>query len=189
MTSIKVNIPENKIGNWSIKKYEAKIKDIYSLFCSDRQMKKIPDEPFGFYTALIHDTYKLSMIDSEFFYNQHIKLKENAKGNILIGGLGIGFDNEIIMTMNNVQSVTIIENSQEIIDLVWPYCKKDDRFTLIYDDIFTWNIPENSHWDYMWSDVYIPLMYPDFKEHARNIVTKYSPYCDQIDFWPGIKGK
>ena len=48
--------------------------------------------------------------------------------------------------------MTIIENSQDVIDLVWPHCTKDNRFTLIKADIETWTPPANSYWDVIWFD-------------------------------------
>ena len=57
------------------------------------------------------------------------------------------FSNKELIDNHTFNSVTIIENSQEVIDMVWPYCAKDSRFTLIKEDIETWNIPAGSHWD------------------------------------------
>ena len=60
----------------------------------------------------------------------------------IVAGLGIGFLNKELIDNHTFNSVTIIENSQDVIDLVWPYCARDSRFTLIKEDIETWNIPQ-----------------------------------------------
>ena len=75
------------------------------------------------------------MQDSEAEYNAHQWLWDNATGDVLIGGLGIGLVNEVLIDNDDITSVTIVENSQDVIDLVWEHCAKDDRFTLIQEDL------------------------------------------------------
>ena len=56
------------------------------------------------------------------FFNQPLK------GNVLVTGLGIGFVNEYLIKVPEIEKVVIVEKYQEVIDMVWPYCKRDDRF-------------------------------------------------------------
>jgi hypothetical protein len=52
-----------------------------------------------------------------------------------------------------VTSVTIVESEQDVIDLVWDNCAKDDRFTIIHADIHTWT-PDRT-WDVGWFDTWL----------------------------------
>lgn len=189
MNIIKTNIPEKENGKWSIRKYTSALHEIYKIYQPDINFNFIENEPEQEYTTLIHSEYGVIMIDSAKEYKEHNLLWEKANGNILIGGLGIGMVNEKLITMQNIETITIIEKNIEVIDMVWPFCKKDDRFILIHDDIDTWNIPENKHWNYAWFDTYISNVNVDYCAYNNTLLTKYSSYCDKIDFWPGIVGK
>ncbi len=126
------------------------------------------------------------MQDSLAEYNEHQWLWDNATGDVLIGGLGIGLVHQKLMDNPAVTSVTIIENSQDVIDLVWEHCPKDDTFTLITADIETWNPPANSSWDIAWFDTWLddnPLKIQEYKELMNN---RYNPFCSKIGFWGSL---
>ena len=154
-----INIPENQIGNWKIEMDNGE--------CS-----------------LIKLNMGISIMkDNLAEYHTHKWLWDNATGDILVAGLGIGFLNKELIDNHNFNSVTIIENSQDVIDLVWPYCSKDSRFTLIKEDIETWNIPIGSQWDIGWFDSWVagnPLSYTGYMSAMKY---KYESYCDKIGFW------
>ena len=154
-----INIPENQIGNWKV--------EIDNGECS-----------------LIKVSMGNSIMkDCQYEYDTHQWLWDNATGNILVAGLGIGFLNKELIDNHNFTSVTIIENSQDVIDLVWPYCAKDSRFTLIKEDIETWNVPAGSHWDIGWFDSWVadnPLSYDAYVSAMKY---KYGQFCDKIGAW------
>ena len=67
--------------------------------------------------------------------------------------------------------------------MVWPYCAKDSRFTLIKEDIETWNVPAGSHWDIGWFDSWVadnPLSYDAYVSAMKY---KYGQFCDKIGAW------
>ena len=88
--------------------------------------------------------------------------------------------NKVLIDYCDFNSVTIIENSQDVIDLVWPYCARDSRFTLIKEDIETWNVPAGSHWDIGWFDVWSGNNPLSFTAHIKAMKIKYEPFCDKI---------
>ena len=154
-----INIPENQIGNWKIEMDNGE--------CS---LVKI-------------SMNKSIMKDCQHEYDTHQWLWDNATGDILVAGLGIGFLNKELIDNHNFTSVTIIENSQDVIDLVWPYCARDSRFTLIEADIETWNPPANSHWDIGWFDSWIGDNILSYTGYLTAMKNKYAPYCDKIGAW------
>ena len=83
-------------------------------------------------------------------------------------------------------SVTIIENSQDVIDLVWEHCAKDDTFTLITADIETWEIPEDSHWDYGWFDTWLVDNPMNMKQYKELMYEKYGDYVTTLGNWESI---
>ena len=122
------------------------------------------------------------MSDDTFEYSEHEKFWEIAKGDVLITGLGIGFSHTNLINNPKITSVTIVEKYQEVIDLTWDDCVKDERFKLIHADADTWEI--EGHWDCIWIDHWVGTMSPYPKEDFVKIMTeKYSPHCDWLGFW------
>ena len=122
------------------------------------------------------------MDNSEREYNEHKAFWKNAKGDVLITGLGIGFSHCNLVNNPNITSVTIIEKYQDVIDLVWDHCSKDDRFNLIHADANTWEI--EGYWDCIWIDHWVLNISEDtIDDFIKSMTTKYSPHCSWLGFW------
>lgn len=180
---IKVNIPNQETENWYIKTVIGDSSTIYSdvigYTCGGKT------EPYDTYTFLCSKQPKnIVMSDSYHEYIEHQHLFDNACGNVLIGGLGLGFVNHYLINKPNITSVTIIEKEQEIIDMVWNFCPKDDRFVLIKDDVETY-IP-TATWDYAWFDTYIEGNQLTESEYQKLIFSTYGSKCKSLNFWSSI---
>jgi len=186
MNRIIVNIPSGTNGLWSIKKATGKWEDIIREIHEKDVETDGRYEPDGTYTFLFHEIFGTIMQDTTHEYLEHQPLWDNASGDILIAGLGIGMVNYKLIENPNVTSVTIVENSQEVIDLVWDHCPKDNRFSLIKENIETWIPSSNFHWNYGWFDSWVtfnPLTQNQYQELMQN---KYGSYCDAIGVWKQI---
>ena len=60
----------------------------------------------------------------------------NAYGDVLIGGLGIGMIILAIQDKSKVKSITVIEKNQEVIDIIAPQLKFNDKVKIICADVF-----------------------------------------------------
>ena len=181
MTRIEVDIPEGTSGDFEIAHYTNETTDNYW-----QEYLALKNESHDSYTVLLKDsvkTYMPIMQDSEAEYNEQQWLWDNATGDVLIAGLGIGFVNEVLIANDNITSVTIVEIEQDVVDLVWEHCAKEDRFTLIIDDIETWDIPSDSSWDIAWFDTWDTNNTLTMKEYNDLMIEKYSSYCDEIGIW------
>ena len=165
---ITVDIPEAVNGNFEIKKVTTDI-------VADRE------EPLDTYTILYKDGIGI-MQDTTHEYDEHQPLWDNASGHVLIGGLGLGFVNQKLMDNPNVTSVTIVEKYQEVIDLTWPHCPKDETFTLIHADFDTWQPTQN--YDCAWFDTW--LSPTNYVEYNTELINKYQPYCNWIGIWESM---
>ena len=169
---ITVNIPEAVNGNFEIKK-----------ILSDAVAGK--EEPLDTYTILYKDGVGI-MQDTTHEYDEHQSLWDNAIGDVLIGGLGIGFVNQKLIDNPNVTSVTTVEKYQEVIDMVWPHCPKNNTVTLIHHDIETWQ--PTQYFDVAWFDTWLhPLDGPGpvpIENYNNILIEKYTSYCGWIGFWP-----
>ena len=181
MTRIEVNIPEGISGDFEIAHYTNETTDNRW-----QEYLALKNESHDSYTVFIKDddlTPMPIMQDSEAEYNAHQWLWDNATGDVLIGGLGIGLVNEVLIDNDDITSITIVENSQDVIDLVWEHCAKDDRFTLIQEDLETWDIPTDSSWNIAWLDTWLTDNSLTMNEYDASMNDKYSPYCEEIKTW------
>ena len=104
----------------------------------------------------------------------------------MIGGLGLGLCHQPLIDNPNVTSVTIIENSQDVIDLVWEHCPKDDRFSLVVADIEEWEPSEGTSWDYAWFDTWLIDNPLDYKQHRAFMEERYGEYVTKIGSWNSL---
>lgn len=192
MKRIKVNIPQGSSGSWHIRTATGDESTIYTDAAGFPVAGRA--EPYGEYTFLFHNNFGLVMQDTFHEYEEHQSLWEAATGDVLIGGLGIGLVNHELIQNPNITSVTIIEKNQEVIDLVWEHCPKDERFSVICADIFSWNPPSGQTWDCGWFDTLSNEFF--IEQEVQNqieedvislydelIREKYQNLCNWIDVW------
>jgi hypothetical protein len=119
-------IPENKQGDWRIKHQTIKGK-----------------------TSTILYRGKTFVMMSPYPADDTVEIARTFHGKVLIGGLGLGYVASILP--DEVTHVDIVENSQDVIDLVWKHLDFDDRYELHHDDIFNW---EPDGYDFVYLDTW-----------------------------------
>jgi hypothetical protein len=176
---IEVDIPEGVSNDFEVAHYTSETTD--NMWQTYLNMK---NETHDSHIVLLKEGCPMPIMqDSEAEYNEHQWLWDNATGDILIGGLGIGLVNEILINNDDITSITIVENSQDVIDLVWEHCAKDDRFTLILEDFETWEIPDDMEWNIIWADTWLIDNTLDNYDYKLLITNKYSQHTTNIGFW------
>ena len=179
MARRRVQIPEGTSGGFEI----AHFRDTTTTH-NWQVYREMKDEPHSRHTVLLSDQCNMPIMqDSEAEHREHQDFFDNANGSVLIAGLGIGFVNEYLKDMDNVTSITIVEKYQDVIDLVWPYCEKDDRYTLVHDDIETWVPPEGSYWDYAWFDAWVFNNEMSYEDHMALMQERYTDYIGSSGQW------
>ena len=179
MTRIKVNIPTGISGNYLVAQYTRETQS--RMWQNYLTMK---NEPYDNHTVLIKDSCPMPIMqDSQAEYNEHQWLWDNATGHVLIGGLGLGMIHQALIDNPNVTAVTIIEKEQDVVDLVWDHCPKDDTFTLVLADFETWNPPADSSFDTVWGDTWLVDNSLTMAEYRTLITNRYSQYTSNIGFW------
>jgi hypothetical protein len=124
--------------------------------------QEVYDLVAGEYVRLIDKrSNSIVMSDTPMELNTNREFIENAKGDILIGGLGMGL---IVMSIQNkkeVKSITIVEKEKEVIDLMkdFPFNKK---VKIIEADIFTYT-PEQT-FDYLYFDIWYTISADNYEE-------------------------
>ncbi len=95
----------------------------------------------------------------------NMDLYENAHGNVLIGGLGIGMILLAIQDKSEVSSITVIEKHQEVIDLVGSQLPLNNKVKIINADVFTWEI--NGKYDTIYMDIWNGVNGDLWEEHKK----------------------
>lgn len=147
-------------GDWTVSTIEIKnddyrnIMDHYILphkYIALTCNKPMNHNMYGESNVMMSDT------PMERYTNQEIL--NNAKGNILIAGLGIGMLPAALAQKEDVKSITIIEYNQDIIDIVSELIKKNvpnaDKIHVIKGD--AWEFPKTytgPKFDWFYADIW-----------------------------------
>lgn len=159
------NIPFNnkKIDSWQIKKGKYKP---YELFVFDDFKYEndlvIPqvgyfNEPFYYLAVYDNDRLWMSITPNEI--NTMKQPINNAKGNVLTFGLGLGYFAYMCSLKDDVKSVTIVEKDERVIKLfkdnILPYFVSIEKINIIKEDAYVYLSKMNDEmYDYVFVDIY-----------------------------------
>ncbi len=177
-----IRFTPQKMNNWEIKysKYKP-----YELFVMDdfsyEGKQVIPqlgffNEPF-FYPA-IYQNKRLWMSITPNEINTMKKPIEDAIGNVLTFGLGLGYYAYMCANKENVSSITIIEKDKDVISLfqslILPQFKYPQKIKIIQMDAYDFlkNEVMKNHFDYIFVDIYHDALdgketYLKFEEYKK----------------------
>lgn len=96
------------------------------------------------------------------------RLRKAANGVVLLAGLGLGFDALRIARKDNVSQIIIVEKSEEVINLVWPYLPHR-KMTLINADIKDYLQTTQKKFNIIYFDIF-PGGCESFPVATRNII-------------------
>lgn len=153
----KVDVPEGKAGKWEVSKFtvseeEANHSNAMASFSfSCRGQLIFP----GTYTKLTRGG-TIVMSDTPSEIRDHISPISHAKGNVLIAGLGLGMVANACLCKPEVERVTVIELSPDVISLVaGHYVKKfGSKFEVVQADINEWKPPKGVRYGAVWIDIW-----------------------------------
>ena len=182
MVRIEVGLPAGVSGDYEIAIYTDQTTDKnWQWYLS---MPKMSIDEYDTWTVLLKEGCPMPIMqNSEAEYVEHQWLWDNATGDVLIGGLGLGMCHQPLIDNPDVTSVTIIEVAQDVVDLVWGDCAKDDTFSVVVADFETWSPPEGSSFDTVWGDSWLVDNSLSMKDYRTLITDRYSQYTDNIGFW------
>ena len=184
---IEINVKDGSLGDWSITTFTINEEqaDVYNM---RMLMERLPEALIlpGTYKKLTHKEMGVVMSNTPMEIRDHRKLFLNVKllgGDILINGLGLGMALTKILTYENVTSVTVIEKSEEVIQLV-SESFKDKRVSIIHADAMTYKPPVNKKYSVVWHDIWNEKSADNLKEMGT-LHRRYGRKC----IWQGSWGK
>jgi len=151
----KVTVPEGRSGDWSVRNYtvteeQEQNERLHAFLHRDRRYVRA-----GTYTGL-YFSGELIMSDTHDEYRDLWPMLWEAKGRILINGLGLGYCTQACLMMPGVEHATVIEISKDVIALVAAHYQAmfGDRLTIINADAYEWSPPKGVRYDAVWHDIW-----------------------------------
>ena len=190
-SKIRSDLPECNNSSWSIEKFDVTEKDseFFNMqeSISGMQGGSVREIKTGVYTRLVRTSgifHKTIMSDTTAETRDLLPLARDAKGEVLIAGLGLGVAVDLVMQDKDVKHVIVIEISEEIIALVGDHFKNKygDRLTIINADILEWKAPKDIHYDYCWFDIWDDICTDNLKDMTK-LKRKYAKKADRKGFW------
>lgn len=161
----KVKIPAGKKGEAEITHFKVDQRDAarfnMSLVFSGHGHRSIAE---GEYTRLTVGG-QLMMTDTPAEILDHLWFIRKAEGDVLITGLGLGMVANAVAEKPDVTSVTVIEMSQDVIDLVGPTLH--EKVTCICADAHEYRFPTGTKFDAVWNDVWPSISLDDAESRAK----------------------
>lgn len=182
----KVDVPEGVIGDWSIQKFEVSKESADSF---NLRQAINPHRGFrviypGVYTKLVHSN-EIVMSDTPAEIEDFLPFLRRAEGNVLLNGLGLGCLLQALLRKDDVEHVTVIEKSTEVINLVYEhYLDKYSayNFHVINDDALTYKFDKHETFDCVFHDIWNDIC-DDNLEEMKTLHRKYGRKCHHQESW------
>ena len=177
-----VTIPESTSNAWSVQRFTVTQKDValHNLrLIRDGQMRCIV--PPGTYTRLVHVGEGVVMSDTPAEAHEHRRLYNIAEGRVLLNGLGLGFALSALLRKPEVEQITIIERSTDVIKLVAPSFT-GQRVTIIEADALEWRPKKGVGFNVVWHDIWTDIS-DDNKVEMTRLRRAYARRCGWQACW------
>ncbi len=166
---IKVDVPEGVDGDWAVEKFNiTKQQAIFGIMAYGCRAPSA-----GNYTKL---TYKgrVIMSDTPAEISDHWPVIVEAKGNVLINGLGLGMVVQACLDKTEVDTVTVVEVEEAVIRLTGAHYQNryGTRLNIVHGDAYDWVPPKGIRYDVVWHDIW-PDICADNYEQMKILHRKY----------------
>ena len=175
-------LKDGKVGDYALSKFTITDKDLLAKVRSGISN--------GTYIKLTHKG-EVVMSDTNMEKQTNYRFCCNAHGDVLIGGLGIGMIVLAIQDNPKVNSITILEKSNEVIQLVGEQLPLNSKVRIINADVFAWKPPKGKKfnciymdiWNWINSDVYRKEMIPLTRKYCHYLVAENEDQNRFMDCW------
>lgn len=157
-------LSNEEYDNYKIEKFTIESGNIVAL---------VQGIPTGEYVRLMNGS-ELLMSNTPMEKRTNLDFLIKANGDVLIGGLGIGLIVLPLLEKENVNSITIVEKSSEIIEMVGKQLNLSDKVKIVNDDIYTYE-PEQK-FDTIYIDIWPAVNSDIWKEEMKPLKQRYRKY-------------
>lgn len=184
---MKATVPDGRKGAWIIDTLHLDDDDAIktAMVAMVRGDEKLMC-PAGTYKRLRNIERKVVvMSNTPMEVNSNQEFVNRAHGKVLINGLGIGMVLEAVLGKPDVAHVTVVEVSQDLIDLVAPHFQSftdAGRLTIVQGDAFEHPVNEGDFYDVIWHDIWDDIS-PANCEAMIRLREKYKGHCAWQGYW------
>jgi hypothetical protein len=178
---IQIDVPDGISGEWKVEtfivsKEDASFARKRAAFHGGRGSL-----PAGIYKKLTRHNYTV-MSNTPDEINDFSYFVYKATGNVLVNGLGLGVLLKALLNKPEITKVTIIEKSQDVINLVASTYLKDSRVTIICADAFKYKAPKDEKYDAVWHDIWDDICGDNIDE-MKTLHRKYGRKTNYQESW------
>lgn len=163
-----------KNGDFEIRHFEVSDKDVRAMIDGILPGKYVKLTHKG--AVVMSNTYMEERTNHYFCSRAH--------GDILIGGLGIGMIILAIQDKPYVNSITVLEKNQEVIDMIVPQLGFNDKVKIVNADVFTWKPLRGQKYDCIYMDIWNYINEDVYKNEMVPLKRKYAHYLKPLAVSP-----
>ena len=187
----KVNLQERRIGIHAIEKFTVTEKGamLHNLDMLQHHQPHRMIEPGGTYTRLVRfdggefeGGRTVVMSDTPAEMADHVEAVKQARGKVVINGLGIGMVLNAVLAKPEVESVLVIEYNEDVIALTADQYAGNERVTIVQDDAYQYTPQYGSRYDMVWHDIWDHIC-PDNIELMDKLEDKWRPHAAWQGSW------
>lgn len=176
----KVKIPEGISGVWRVERFSVSQED--SKFDAMHAMSNGGRyTPPGTYTRLMRGQI-LVMSDTPDEMRDHYEPVRRASGHVLVNGLGLGMVVAAMLKKPEVERVTVVEISKDVIALTGPTLEGDPRLEIVNASAFDYQPPRGIRYGAVWHDIWDNICGDNVPEMTR-LKRKYGRRSDWQGCW------
>lgn len=169
-----VSTPDGVSGDWKISTYTVEDAWMHNARAiRDGHPEMVVRE--GTYRRLTCAKRGLVMSNTPMEVNTCYEAFRDARGDVLILGLGLGMIIEWMLTKPEVTSITVVEQQEDVIKLVAPTFAKEPRVTILVGDADTFTPTGDMKYDYIWHDIWDDLSEANLP-HMTTLRRRYRKY-------------
>lgn len=158
-------------GDWAIETFEVgEIESEKTRLRADYTRDNDAFIPAGCYRRLVKSG-EVVMSNTPMEVRTCAEFLDNARGRILINGLGLGMVLHAVLQLPLVTQVTVVERELDVIKLVGDAFNSDPRVEIIHADAFLYCPPAGVVYDSAWHDVktFPPVIWMVWRLLSRSI--------------------
>ncbi len=178
----KVDVPEGESGDWKVERYTVTAKDLMItnmriMFAPGMAHRTI--DP-GTYTKLTCRG-RIVMTDTKAEIYENYEPVFQAKGDVLLNGLGLGVVLLALLNKPDVNDITVVEKSKDVLDLVGPHYQCP-RVKFIHADARQWRPAKGTRFSVVWHDIWNDIC-EDNLDEMKFLHRAYGRRCDWQGSW------
>ena len=175
-----VTVPEGQSGIWRVERFtitldQAKFESMRMSFRPGGRHCRA-----GTYTRLMRDS-TVVMSDTPDEKRDHYWFVRIAKGRVLVNGLGIGMVLNALLLKPEVEHVTVVEKSEDVIKLVAPHYA-GPRVEIVHADALEYRPAPGVRFDSVWHDIWDYICADNLPE-MHKLHRRYGRRCEWQGSW------